>query len=179
VAVATILLLPTSSFLCIRRAFYPACCAQVWVMRKGGVCVVVIQFVRAGAAFTTLARKSFWIPCDSHVDLHVNLIRLRIPTWVLRHRSSIHSRRSAAAECRAWGCGGWIGATARAGSERAHAQRARAATMHCACDQPRAPPARGARAPPATAAAAGSCDHRCVRALAWLKYVHADSAGTV
>jgi hypothetical protein len=28
-------------FLCIRRAFQPACCAQVWVMRKGGVCVSV------------------------------------------------------------------------------------------------------------------------------------------
>eukprot|EP01043_Picozoa_sp_COSAG02_P039822 COSAG02_NODE_3173_length_7227_cov_35.536336_2_plen_69_part_00 len=38
-ALATILLLLTSSFLCTRRTFQPACCAQVWVMRKGGVCV--------------------------------------------------------------------------------------------------------------------------------------------
>ena len=39
VALATILLLPTSPFLCVRRTCKPACCAQVWVMRKGGVCV--------------------------------------------------------------------------------------------------------------------------------------------
>ena len=38
-ALATILLLPTSPFLCVRRTCKPACCAQVWVMRKGGVCV--------------------------------------------------------------------------------------------------------------------------------------------
>ena len=38
-ALATILLLSTSPFLCVRRIYKPACCAQVWVMRKGGVCV--------------------------------------------------------------------------------------------------------------------------------------------
>ena len=38
-ALATILLLPTSPFLYARRNFQPACCAQVWVMRKGGACV--------------------------------------------------------------------------------------------------------------------------------------------
>ena len=38
-ALATILLLSTSPFLCVRPTFKPACCAQVWVMRKGGVCV--------------------------------------------------------------------------------------------------------------------------------------------
>jgi hypothetical protein len=56
VALATILLLSTSPFLCVRRIYKPACCAQVWVMRKGGVCV------REGDAGATAGfRRVSWV----------------------------------------------------------------------------------------------------------------------
>ena len=59
-ALATILLLSTSPFLCVRRTFKPACCAQVWVMRKGGVCECEVDasaaagFRRVSGVFATI-----------------------------------------------------------------------------------------------------------------------------